>query len=81
MRYLQVASHVHDVFGGSGFSANYDSNNAINSDCTTVVIPQDKSNYWVVSHFTAVVGTLLSPFAQPAAYYVNPNGSYTLMRE
>ena len=45
---LQVSSHVHDVFGGSSFSPNYDPNVAVNSQCTTIVIPQDKSNYWVV---------------------------------
>ena len=47
---LQVSTHVHDVFGGSAFSPNYDPNAAVNAQCTTVVIPQDKSNYWVVRY-------------------------------
>lgn len=44
----QVSTHVHDVFGGSGFSANYDYNQVTQAQCTTTVIPQDLSNYWVV---------------------------------
>ncbi|KAJ3553094.1 hypothetical protein NM688_g3799 [Phlebia brevispora] len=57
-----VSEHVHDVFGGSGFSPTYDYNTAVNSQCTTTIIPQDKSNYWV-----------------PSGYYVDPNGTFSLM--
>ena len=37
------------MFGGSGFSENYDYNQLIQSNCTTLEITQDFSNYWVVS--------------------------------
>ncbi|PSR72463.1 hypothetical protein PHLCEN_2v11677 [Hermanssonia centrifuga] len=58
-----VSTHVHDVFGGSGFSANYDYNQATQAQCTTTVIPQDLSNYWVPSMY----------------YVDPNNGSYTPM--
>jgi hypothetical protein len=45
---IQVGTHVHDVFGGSGFSVNYDYNQQIQSKCTSLEITQDFSNYWVV---------------------------------
>lgn len=45
---VQVGGHVHDVFGGSGFTETYDYNKSIQSNCTTMPIPQDFSNYWVV---------------------------------
>lgn len=44
----QIGGHVHDVFGGSGFAETYDYNKSIQSNCTTMPIPQDFSNYWVV---------------------------------
>ncbi|KAJ3481965.1 hypothetical protein NLI96_g7305 [Meripilus lineatus] len=41
-----VSSHVHTVAGASGFSPNYDYNALVNSKCSTISVPQDKSNYW-----------------------------------
>ncbi|TCD62163.1 hypothetical protein EIP91_007269 [Steccherinum ochraceum] len=45
-----VGSHMHNIAGGNGFKDTY-SYDALTSDstCTTVVIPQDKSNYWTPS--------------------------------
>ncbi|KAI0686677.1 WSC-domain-containing protein [Cytidiella melzeri] len=59
-----VGNHVHDVFGGSGFSETYDYDQIIQSNCTTMPIPQDFSNYWVPSMY----------------YVDPNNGSYTLMK-
>lgn len=56
---LKYGSHLHDVFGGSGFSVNYDYNQQIQSNCTTLEITQDFSNYWVVSPFVAFAGAPL----------------------
>ena len=64
---LQVSTHVHDVFGGSGFAETYDYNRAVNSQCTTITIPQDKSNYWVVGdtdHDNQSCMTLTEPTAR-----------------
>ncbi|KAF8621991.1 hypothetical protein AX15_007345 [Amanita polypyramis BW_CC] len=44
----RVASHVHAVLGGSNFGS---TSTAVlrQSQCTSIPIPQDKSNYWVPS--------------------------------
>ena len=46
--YLQIASHVHSVVGGSRFKAVYDPNDLVQSNCTTIPVQPDKSNYWAV---------------------------------
>ncbi|KAI0074287.1 WSC-domain-containing protein [Panus rudis PR-1116 ss-1] len=48
-----VSTHVHTVAGASGFNWNYNYDDLIKSECTTAVIPQDKSNYWtpVLYHY------------------------------
>lgn len=56
--------HVHDVFGGSGFSENYDYNQLIQSQCTTMEVTKDFSNYWVPAMY----------------YVDPNTGSYTLMK-
>ena len=38
--------HVHDIFGGKGFSVNWDYQKAISSGCTDVAKTMDFSNYW-----------------------------------
>ncbi|CAL1698953.1 unnamed protein product [Somion occarium] len=41
-----VGSHVHSITGGSGFGETYDYDSLVQSQCTKIVVPQDKSNYW-----------------------------------
>ncbi|RDB23529.1 hypothetical protein Hypma_009210 [Hypsizygus marmoreus] len=41
-----VSTHVHSVLGGSNFGINASSDNLRRSACTSIPIPQDKSNYW-----------------------------------
>ncbi|KAK1215028.1 hypothetical protein PQX77_022378 [Marasmius sp. AFHP31] len=44
----QVASHVHTVFGGSNFRLLTNSTESLRqSECSSVPIMEDKSNYWV----------------------------------
>lgn len=40
------ASHLHTILGGSNWSDRYDYNTSIQSDCTTMPVSVDKSNYW-----------------------------------
>ncbi|PSR71451.1 hypothetical protein PHLCEN_2v12718 [Hermanssonia centrifuga] len=42
----EVSSHVHSVVGGSRFSPNYDYDDLITSQCSTITVQADKSNYW-----------------------------------
>ena len=42
-----VASHMHDVIGGSAFGAAYNYADALKSSCTSFPISVDKSNYWM----------------------------------
>ncbi|XP_006458990.1 hypothetical protein AGABI2DRAFT_191081 [Agaricus bisporus var. bisporus H97] len=42
----KVASHVHSVLGGSNFRFNTNTQALRNSQCTSIPIPEDKSNYW-----------------------------------
>ncbi|KAJ7701569.1 hypothetical protein B0H17DRAFT_190023 [Mycena rosella] len=41
-----VATHVHSVLGGSNFGLNTSTAVLRNSSCTSIPIPEDKSNYW-----------------------------------
>ncbi|KAI8974791.1 WSC-domain-containing protein [Trametes punicea] len=41
-----IGSHVHAIAGASGFSNHYDYDQLIQSNCTTVPVQSDKSNYW-----------------------------------
>ncbi|KAM5543649.1 hypothetical protein V8D89_002900 [Ganoderma adspersum] len=41
-----IASHVHSVVGASRFKAVYDSDDLVQSNCTTIPVQPDKSNYW-----------------------------------
>jgi hypothetical protein len=44
-----AAAHVHLVQGGSGFALTMTDTSALDSQCTTAFIKNDKSNYWVPS--------------------------------
>ncbi|KAK0442529.1 uncharacterized protein EV420DRAFT_1077422 [Desarmillaria tabescens] len=41
-----VGSHVHSVLGGSSFSLNMSTADLRGSECTSIPIQEDKSNYW-----------------------------------
>ncbi|KAG7089963.1 hypothetical protein E1B28_011588 [Marasmius oreades] len=43
----RIASHVHTVFGGSNFRMSTNTTFLRESECTSVPIVEDKSNYWV----------------------------------
>jgi len=42
----KVSGHAHSVLGGSNFRMNTNTAQLRQSECTSVPIPQDKSNYW-----------------------------------
>ncbi|KAF8224150.1 hypothetical protein L208DRAFT_1410716 [Tricholoma matsutake] len=42
----KVSGHVHSILGGSNFRMNTNTASLRQSECTSVPIPQDKSNYW-----------------------------------
>jgi len=43
----QVASHMHQIVGGSAMAAAYNYQDQIKSSCTSAAISADKSNYWM----------------------------------
>ncbi|POR34088.1 WSC domain-containing protein 2 [Tolypocladium paradoxum] len=45
----KVASHVHNILGGSGFSLGSKGQDLTNSKCSTAMIKGDNSNYWYPS--------------------------------
>ncbi|KAJ3869374.1 hypothetical protein EV359DRAFT_69979 [Lentinula novae-zelandiae] len=42
----EVSTHVHSVLGGSGFGLNVNTSILQESECTSIPIQEDKSNYW-----------------------------------
>lgn len=42
----KVSGHVHSVLGGSNFRMDTNTSFLRQSECTSIPIPQDKSNYW-----------------------------------
>ncbi|KAF8192643.1 hypothetical protein K438DRAFT_1906806 [Mycena galopus ATCC 62051] len=46
-----VATHAHSVLGGSNFGLNTSTTALRDSACTSIPIPEDKSNYWFPSDF------------------------------
>lgn len=45
----KVSSHVHSVFGASGFGMNATKDDLMNSKCTSARVKGDNSAYWVPS--------------------------------
>ncbi|KAI0676211.1 WSC-domain-containing protein [Trametes maxima] len=41
-----IGTHVHAIVGASGFSNVYDQDQLMKSNCTTIPVQPDKSNYW-----------------------------------
>ena len=50
MRYVfeQIGTHVHAIVGASGFKNVYNPDELVQSNCTTIPVQPDKSNYWAV---------------------------------
>ncbi|KAM5541685.1 hypothetical protein V8D89_004666 [Ganoderma adspersum] len=42
----QIGPHVHSVVGASRFKSVYDPDDLVQSNCTTIPVQPDKSNYW-----------------------------------
>ena len=42
----EVSGHTHIVFGGSNFGLSVTTQKLLGSECTSVPIAEDKSNYW-----------------------------------
>lgn len=49
-----VSPHMHTVHGGSNFAATYTYDDLYASECTTIPMTRDKSNYWVTSESEGV---------------------------
>ena len=47
----QLGTHVHSVVGGSRFKNTYDFDDLSKSECSTIPVQPDKSNYWAVRFF------------------------------
>jgi hypothetical protein len=45
----KVASHIHRIWGGNNFAAAYSYAESQKATCSSIYVPQDKSNYWSVS--------------------------------
>ncbi|KAI0687522.1 WSC-domain-containing protein [Earliella scabrosa] len=71
-----VGTHVHSVVGASRFKEVYDPDDLMKSNCTTIPIPRDKSNYWApqMYHQDQKTGQL-TPFPTSFnIYYLMRNG-------
>lgn len=63
------------VAGGSRFSATYNYTDLITSQCSTINVPTDKSNYWTVRAHTISYPFLLDIRLQPKLYYRDLNAN------
>ena len=61
------SAHVHTVIGGTGFSVNMGTDDALNANGTTANVNGDKSNYWFPKlYFEADNGTFFD--VQPTQF-------------
>ncbi|KAJ7619264.1 hypothetical protein FB45DRAFT_930270 [Roridomyces roridus] len=67
-----VSTHVHSVLGGSNFGLNTSTAALRNSTCTSIPIPEDKSNYWFPVRVWSN-GTFTSVSGNPVIYYLFNN--------
>ena len=68
-----VATHMHDIVGGSAFSPVMDYNTTQTSHCTTCMVNDDNSNYWMPALFHQD-GDTYTPVPQHGSasmYYLN----------
>ncbi|KAL9714496.1 hypothetical protein Ac2012v2_002811 [Leucoagaricus gongylophorus] len=74
----KVSSHVHSVLGGSNFRFNTSTEALRQSECTSIPIPEDKSNYWFPqlyfqwanSSFTSLNGGAVISLVPLLSYYL-----------
>ncbi len=55
LQQLRLMLHITQVVGGSRFSPNYDYDDLITSQCSTITVQADKSNYWAVGTLLFVI--------------------------
>lgn len=67
----QASTHVHSVVGGSNFGLNTSTAALRQSSCTSIPIPEDKSNYWFPHlYFQWSNGTFTSVSGNPVMYVI-----------
>ncbi|KAI0367419.1 WSC-domain-containing protein [Pilatotrama ljubarskyi] len=71
-----VGTHVHAIVGASGFTNNYDPDELVKSNCTTIPVQPDKSNYWApqMYHQDQQTGKLTPMPTSFNIYYLVRNG-------
>ncbi|KAJ7146106.1 hypothetical protein C8R44DRAFT_756598 [Mycena epipterygia] len=78
-----VSTHAHSVLGGSNFGLNTSTAALRDSSCTSIPIPEDKSNYWFPRYSTVGFnrwsnGTFTSVSGNAVIYYLfNDTPGYT----
>jgi len=69
-----VSGHVHGILGGSNFGMNVTTAKLRESECTSIPIPQDKSNYWFpLLYFQWKNGSVTSVDGGAVIYYLFDN--------
>ncbi|KAJ3789395.1 hypothetical protein GGU10DRAFT_425661 [Lentinula aff. detonsa] len=67
----EVSSHVHSVLGGSGFDLNVNTSILQGSECTSIPVQEDKSNYWFPQlYFQRNDGSFTSVSGNAVMYYL-----------
>ncbi|KAK0226894.1 hypothetical protein EDD85DRAFT_855914 [Armillaria nabsnona] len=74
-----VGSHVHSVLGGSSFSLNLSTADLRGSECTSIPVQEDKSNYWYPHlYWQKNDGSFLTVNGSAVIYYLfSDNSSLT----
>jgi hypothetical protein len=66
-----ISGHAHAVFGGSNFGMTTDTDKLLKSECTSVPINEDKSNYWFPQlYFQWTNGSFTSVSGGAVVYYL-----------
>jgi len=77
----KISNHVHSVVGGNGFAPMMDFAQTQTSDCSTVPVKVDKSNYWVPALYykSPHNGSFIRVPEKPShlIYYKYGKGTYT----
>ncbi|OSD05015.1 WSC-domain-containing protein [Trametes coccinea BRFM310] len=71
-----IGTHVHAIAGASGFSNVYDPDTLVKSNCTTIPVQPDKSNYWAPQMYHQAQNGTLTPIPTSFnIYYLVRNGA------
>ncbi|CDO71008.1 hypothetical protein BN946_scf184844.g12 [Trametes cinnabarina] len=65
-----IGSHVHAIAGASGFSNVYDPDALVKSNCTTIPVQPDKSNYWAPQLYHQAQNGSLTPIRECLAIFL-----------